>query len=184
MSEFKESWKFVKQSKDFIFFGILIFLLFTILGFIFPLFEEQIIKMIQDLRLLFEGLNLWQTIGLLFFNNARASLMAILLGIFFGVVPLIIALTNGYLIGFVARIVSNEVSIWQLWRLLPHGIFELPAILISIGLGLKIGIEILTRPTKKNLFENLDKALKTFVLIIIPLLIVAAVVEGLLIFLF
>jgi len=184
MSEFKESWKFVKESRLYILFGVLVFLFFSILGFIFPIFEDLILHVIRQLKLLFEGLNLWETIGLLFFNNARASLIAILLGVFFGVVPLIVALSNGYLIGFVARIVSNEVSIWQLWRILPHGIFELPAVFISIGLGLKIGIEILTKPTKENLFDNLDKALKTFILMIIPLLVIAAVIEGLLILYF
>jgi stage II sporulation protein M len=184
MSELKESWSFIKKSKIYILISVLVFSLFSIIGFVFPFFEEQIFKIISELKLLFEGLNLWETIGLIFFNNARASLIAILAGVFFGVVPLIIALTNGYLVGFISRIVSNEFSIFELWRLLPHGIFELPAVLISVGLGLKIGIEILTKPTKENFIENLNKALKTFVLIIIPLLIIAAIIEGLLIFLF
>jgi len=26
-----------------------------------------------------------------------------------------------------------------LWRLVPHGIFELPAVFISLGLGIKLG---------------------------------------------
>jgi len=30
----------------------------------------------------------------------------------------------------------------SLWRLLPHGIFELPAVFISLGMGLKIGMFI------------------------------------------
>lgn len=181
MKIFNESLRFIKESKGYIFISISIFIIFSILGFIFPMFEEQIMKIISDLGLMFEGLNLPETIGLIFFNNARASLLAILLGSFFGIFPIIASLTNGYLIGFVTRIVTDKYSILEMWRLLPHGIFELPAVLISVGLGLKIGIEVLTKPTKKNFLENLNRALKTFVLIIIPLLIIAAVIEGLLI---
>jgi stage II sporulation protein M len=184
MSELKESWSFIKKSKIYILISVLVFSLFSIIGFVFPFFEEQIFKIISELKLLFEGLNLWQTMGLIFFNNARASLMAILAGIFFGIIPIVILLTNGYLVGFISRIVSNEFSIFELWRLLPHGIFELPAVLISASLGLKIGVEVITKPTKENIIRNINKALKTFILMIIPLLVIAAIIEGLLIFFF
>ncbi len=180
MKIIKNSLDFIKESKKYIFLVVFIFLLFSFIGFNFPFFEDAILGIISELRNLFEGLNLWQTIGLIFFNNARASLFAIILGVFFGVFSLIIVMTNGYLIGFVAQMVTKEYSFFEMWRILPHGIFELPAVLISIGFGLKIGIEILTKP--KSLINNLDESLKTFVIIILPLLLLAAIIEGLLIF--
>lgn len=182
MNILKREIKFLKESKHYIFVSIIIFLCFSVIGFIFPVFKEQILEMIQELQGIFQGLNLWETIGLIFFNNAKASLIAIMTGVFFGVFPLLIALTNGYIIGFVSNIVTYETSVFELWRLLPHGIFELPAVLISIGLGLKIGIEVLTKPTIKNLEYNLNESLRTFVQIIIPLLVIAAIIEGVLIF--
>ncbi len=184
MNQVKSCFNFIIESRFYIFISILIFFIFSVLGFIYPLFEEQLILMIEQMTLLFKGLNLWQTMGLIFFNNARASLIAIITGVFFGIFPIVTVLTNGYLLGFVARIVYAESSLFELWKILPHGIFELPAVLISIGLGLKVGLEVLIKPTKKNLWANLDNALRTFVLIIIPLLIIAAIIEGFLIFLF
>ncbi len=181
MKILREELEFVRKSKMYIFIAVGIFLLFSILGFIFPIFEEEIMIVISEMKTMFEGLNVWQTIGLLFFNNSRTSLLAIILGFSFGIVPLILSMSNGYIIGFVSRMVTNEYSFFEMWRILPHGIFELPAVLISMGIGLRIGIEILTKPTKKNFLDNLDKALKTFVLIVVPLLIIAAIIEGLLI---
>lgn len=184
MKSLNESLNYVKESKPYIWLSVFVFFLFSFIGFIFPMFQEQIFRIIQELSGLFEGKNLWETTGLIFFNNARASIIAIITGIFFGVFPLIIALGNGYLVGFVSRFVTDQTSILEIWRLVPHGIFELPAVLISVGFGLKIGIEVLTKPGKENLFRNLEMSLKAFVLIVLPLLAIAAIIEGLLIIYF
>jgi stage II sporulation protein M len=66
------------------------------------------------------------------------------------------------------------------WRLFPHGIFELPAIIISLGLGFKLGVEIFT---KRQIAKNLREIFKIIFLIIVPLLFIAAIIEGSLIFL-
>jgi stage II sporulation protein M len=77
------------------------------------------------------------------------------------------------------RVQSSGLT--SLLNLLPHGIFELPAIFISLGLGLKLG----TTWFKKNIAETFRKyfweSLRVFVWIILPLLSVAAIIEGLLI---
>ena len=73
MKTLKESWNYVKASKNYTFLAIAIFFLFSIVGFVFPVFQEKIYEMILELKLLFEGLNLWQTIGLIFFNNANLN---------------------------------------------------------------------------------------------------------------
>lgn len=184
MSFLKPYFKHIKENRKYIYFSTIIFVLFSFIGFFFPILREEILKIIAELSLMFEGLNLIQTTGLIFFNNARASLLAIVLGIFIGFFPLVILISNGYVIGFVMRIVSEEKSIFEFWRLLPHGIFELPAVIISIGLGLKLGLIVLNGANKKTFFNTLNKSLKTFVVIIVPLLIIAAIIEGLLIFYF
>ena len=57
---------------------------------------------------------------------------------------IILIVFNGYVLGFVAELAvkspKNPLGILILWKLVPHGIFELPAILISIGLGIKLGL--------------------------------------------
>ena len=74
-----------------------------------------------------------------------------------------VAAGNGYLI---------------LLRLLPHGIFEIPALILSLGLGLKLGFFIFTKNKKKYLKDNLINSLRVFVYIILPLLIIAAIIEA------
>ena len=64
-------------------------------------------------------------------------------------------------------------GIFILWRLLPHGIFEIPAILISTSLGIRLGTDF------KNFKKNLKSAIRVFLLIIVPLLVIAGIIEGL-----
>ncbi len=76
-------------------------------------------------------------------NNIKTALFGIVSGIYLAVSPIIVVMFNGYVLGFVAKTAVNSPinteGMFVLWRLFPHGIFELPAILISIGLGIKLG---------------------------------------------
>jgi len=177
---YKASWEFFKQSKIHILVALIIFIVFTIIGFLFPVFfEQKIFELIKQLVEMFEGKNVYATTAIIFFNNIRASFFSMILGIFAGIFPLITAITNGYLLGFVANHTVKQEGILVLWRLLPHGIFELPAVIMSIGLGFKIGLSIFKPETIKN---NLVEALRFFLFVILPLLIIAAIIEGILIF--
>jgi stage II sporulation protein M len=107
--------------------------------------------------------------------------LALIFGIVFGLFPLGTAIVNGYVAGFVANMSVAKKGIFVLWRLFPHGIFELPAVLISIGLGMRLGTILFRKASFK---EEIIESARFFILIIVPLLIVAAVIEGILIFLF
>jgi stage II sporulation protein M len=120
----------------------------------------------------------------IFRNNLQSSFFGMIFGVVFGIFPIITIIANGYLLGYVASVAVNAEGILSLWRILPHGIFELPAIFISLGLGLKLGTFIFQKEKIKSLKKNLIKSVKTFILIIIPLLIVAAIIESALIFIF
>ena len=100
------------------------------------------------------------------------------MGIILGIFPIWVSIQNGYIIGFVINKVVALEGPLILWKLIPHGIFELPAIFISIGVGLKIGEKVLKRDSPGVFLLN---SLKVFLLIVLPLLIIAAVIEGLLI---
>ena len=104
-----------------------------------------------------------------------------MLGVLFGIFPVAAAVTNGYLIGFVSRYAVEEYGIFVLWRLLPHGIFELPAIIISIGIGLKLGLDFLLKDKRKQFKKDFKEAMRFFLFSIIPLLVVAAIIEGILV---
>ncbi len=180
---YKACWKFLKDSADFQIISLGIFCGFVILGFAFPFFfEQQILNFLKRILLKVEGMNFLKTFLFIFFNNLKASFFAIVLGVGAGIFPVITGIANGYLLGFVARYAASKEGIFVLWRLLPHGIFELPALIISVGFGLKIGLEIWKKDSKKILKKNLKESMRFFIFVILPLLVVAAAIESLLIF--
>ena len=55
------------------------------------------------------------------------------------------------------------------------------AIFFSIGIGLKIGTDIFRKDAMKKLRYNFREGLRFFVFVVLPLLVVAGIIEGLLI---
>jgi len=183
-SLYKNSIKYIKESKNYILAIVIIFFISAIIGLIIPIPEEIAFKIIEALKELLKqikGKNTFQIIKFILFNNTKTSLFGLITGIFLGIIPILLTITNGYLLGFVSLISIQNGGILSLWKILPHGIFELPAIFISLGMGLRIGATIFQENIKENLTKNIKESLKTFILIIIPLLITAAIIEGFLI---
>ena len=71
----------------------------------------------------------------------------------------------------------------SLWKILPHGIFELPAVFIALGIGIKLGMFIFQKKKLESLKNYSINSLRVFLLIILPLLVIAGIIEGTLIFL-
>ncbi len=184
LDNYRRSWSFIKESKKFIFIIIGIFLLFALAGFFIPApsnIYEWISKYIQEIVSETSGLSAVQLISFIFFNNLKSSFAGIILGILLGIFPIFIALFNGYILGFVLNKSVDASGVLILWKLLPHGIFELPAVFISLGLGLRIGTKILFNRKKGELRNILYDSLKVFLFVVVPLLIIAAIIEGILI---
>ncbi len=183
IGQYKKSWETLKQSKNYIWFAVILFFLVTIIGFIFPVFfVDEIMGVLEKLVLEFEGLGVFETILKIFLNNLQASFLSVVFGVILGLFPLSATIINGYVLGFVARHSVAEKGVFVLWRILPHGIFELPAVLISIGLGFWLGVSILKRGVSWSGFKKkFVDAVRVFVFIVIPLLVVAGVIEGVLV---
>jgi len=122
-----------------------------------------------------------ETIFMIFTNNLFVSFLGIILGVFFGVIPVIVIVSNAYAVGFVAQKSVDVAGITVLWRLFPHGIFELPALFISLALGIKLGSFVFAVKPWKTLNDYFISSMKIFFYIILPLLVVAAIIEGALI---
>ncbi len=152
MTSLKEKYEnileLINEAKWFIVFMFAIFCLFFILGFSFQFFRAPIIIIIKNLALSFEGLNTFQIISKIFLNNFTSSLLGMLLGIGFGFLSIFSSLFNGYISGLVAREAVNSEGLYILWKLIPHGIFELTAIFISLGIGLFLAYKFLEETYK------------------------------------
>lgn len=134
------SLEYLRSSKYYILTGVVLFIFAGLFAFIFSSslgFFDSLIKELIEKTQDLDGAGLtW----FIFQNNVTSAFFALFLGMFFGFFPLANALINGALIGYVVAFVTRETgSLVPIWRLFPHGIFELPAIFISIGLGLRLG---------------------------------------------
>ena len=117
----------------------------------------------------------------LFGNNLRAMVLSTL----YGFIPLLYlpALSmgvNAILLGMVAASVNGQ---WLLLAagILPHGIFELPALCLSLAAGLCLcqNINRYIRKNEKDIMKPLLlNILRVTGLVVIPLLVVAAIMES------
>ncbi|HTM07500.1 MAG TPA: stage II sporulation protein M [Verrucomicrobiae bacterium] len=118
----------------------------------------------------------------IFFNNALKTLIVILTGRLAGILPLIFLLINGYVLGIVFYATFHSKGLWSfLLAIAPHGVLELPAVLLGTAIGLKLGTRAITRFIKKDGFDlsaELARGLRFFFAVIIPLLTVSALIEA------
>jgi stage II sporulation protein M len=120
----------------------------------------------------------------IFFNNATASVLAMISGLAAGLVPLVFVISNGMIIGIILEMIITKAGVAEgitlfLVGILPHGIFELPAVLISTAIGIKMGYKvIMSLLSRKDLFtEDLKNGMLIFIFWILPILLIAAVIE-------
>jgi len=180
------SWDYIGETKNYIYSLIGIFVLFILIGAFLPTpehIEKLIFEFIQELLLKSEGMTRGELVNFILFNNLKSSFFGSLYGVFLGIFPILSSMTNGYLLGFVSMKSVESAGAVSLWKLFPHGIFELPALFISLGMGLRLGTFIFQKEKIDSLKYYLVNSFRVFVLIVVPLLIVAAIIEGSLIFL-
>ena len=120
-------------------------------------------------------------------NNLRVSLLSNVLSLFsFGIFAFLVPAAAFAQIGYVsAWHAAHGLSPWTfvLAYVLPHGIVELPTFVLSSALGVRIGAALLYAPRGFTIGQNIlwsaANFAKMFVLIILPLVLVAALIEGL-----
>ncbi len=179
----KESFSYIAESRNYIYIMIGFFVLSTIAGFYFVGrlgFLDAVLKELLDKT---EGLNGINLILFIFTNNISVAFGSIFLGVILGVFPLINSISNGVVLGYVLARVFAVSGFSEFWRILPHGVFELPAIFISLGLGLRLGMSVFSKSIVKDFRHNFAGSVKVFFFVVMPLLVLAAIIEGLLIIL-
>jgi stage II sporulation protein M len=119
---------------------------------------------------------------MIFANNAVKTLLVIVLGIAFAIVPLVFVLVNGVAIGVVLHLATQSKGLaYSLLAIVPHGVFELPGVLCGAAIGLMLGNKAIRRLFRKSEFKvgsELSRALKIFATTIVPLLLIGAITEA------
>lgn len=182
---YRDIWNYLKELKIFILIITLLFFIFVLIGFATPapeVFQKMILEYINKILEQTQGLSFFELVTFIFLNNTKSAFLGMIFGIFFGIFPVIVTLVNGYFLGYVSYLSVKSSGLISLISLLPHGVFELPAIFISLGMGLKLGGVAFKKNPGKFFRLFFINSVKVFVFLIIPLLIIAAIVETFLIF--
>ncbi|WP_410772640.1 stage II sporulation protein M [Fontibacillus sp. BL9] len=126
----------------------------------------------------------------IFLNNAVKSVAVILLGALLGLFPAIFLLMNGMVLGLVVSLAASQgENLFELivLGLLPHGIIEIPAILIASAFGLQFGYLVLKGVGELGARDRGDRTVKWGEFLtsagrgafwIVVFLLVAAVIES------
>lgn len=144
----------VSENKKLILLMSVIFIISVAVGFIFhdiiykeisPIFEKMVKEFVNDnSNLGFE----------IFINNIRASILTYVLSVFFALMAVFSLILNGIIFGAVGGAYMSTDPVYNgimfLALILPHGIFEIPALIFSSVAGVL-------------LFKFIFKYLKTFV---------------------
>jgi stage II sporulation protein M len=126
----------------------------------------------------------------IFINNAVKAAMFVLSGALFGVLPIFVLITNGTMLGWLLQNpVNPEMGGLELFArgILPHGIVELPALIIACAYGIRFGFLLIRTlflsfvPARR---ERAGEELRRFLAMLVPLMalltvamFVAAVIE-------
>ncbi len=117
----------------------------------------------------------------IFLKNVSAILISFALSPILCLTPVMALIVNGGVIGLVSTAVIQEESLgYLLAGLLPHGIFELPALIIAQAAALSFGTTATLALFKKERRELLLPGLKQnlrYLMIALALLLPAAIIE-------
>lgn len=152
-------WRDLKSNRSMLLVSTVLFAVGIIAGILLvePL-GNYLKEQLQQLQIVKQQLDQGQHVELnyfvfIFLNNAIKSILIIYLGFFIGIVPVFFLVMNGMIIGFLLRtydMQGQDVVTLIVKGLLPHGIFEIPAILIAAAYSLKLGKLVLDSLTTWN----------------------------------
>ena len=181
--QLKEALKYIYECREQIYVIIALFFVSSILGFIFSEKLGFIEMYLREILLKVEGLDGFELTFFILQNNVQSAFFSMIFGVFLGLSAIFNTIGNGVVLGYVSSLVVREGSVVDLWRLLPHGVFELLGVFISLGLGLKLAGFAFVRYGRKlkELKRRFYNSINVFLFVVLPLLILAAIIEGVLI---
>jgi stage II sporulation protein M len=148
----------------------------------FPQMADSFESSLTGFVKIFRGLPKLRLFAAIFVNNTVKTLLAILLGLLFGVIPAGFLIVNGAALGVVMSLSTQSRGLWEsLLSVLPHGVLELSAVFLGTAIGIMLGVSVMGRLFDKyqaKIGTELSQAFKFFYTVIVPLLFVAAFVEA------
>ncbi len=124
-------------------------------------------------------MSLPELFGFIAANNIGKSLIFMLGGVLGGILPLFFVVFNGFVIGYVVYSIGSIYGIeYVVIGLSPHGVFEVPAILFSMSIGVSLGYTAMNSLRGEgSLTKDTKHALGLFLTRVVPILLIAAAIE-------
>ena len=132
---------------------------------------------------------------LVFFQNLRVALLSDIFSLFsFGAFAFLVPAVAFAQIGFVVSALGGRGGSWLalgansplqflLGYVLPHGVIELPAAILGAAMGIRIGASLMSPPkgfsVGQNIMWSLAQFAKVLVFVLLPMYLVAGMIEGL-----
>jgi stage II sporulation protein M len=151
--------------------------------------EKAAMDRFSEIARLVKNAPLWVEILVIWGNNLIASLTAVLTGILIvpGLFSVFFLMSNGMLIGLFQRVTETKTGLdltHFYLSLLPHGIFELPAFFIAVGLGIRFGLipyRLIAQYSRTKVhmpyFRDFFRETRYYASLIVVLLLIAAIIE-------
>ena len=168
-----------------------VFLIFSFVGFaLYSAAPEQAEQLISTFTEVIDQAGVISEEGTirifpLLLNNWRAMVFCILYGLIpFIFLPVTAAISNASLMGILAAHYYHNGQSMALFfaGILPHGIFEIPALILSVSLGTVLCfymVLFLFRHKKAvPMLELCTNILRTLLLVIFPMIVLAAIIES------
>jgi stage II sporulation protein M len=180
---FKDDLAYLKSIRVFIGITVLIFLVTAVMGYFAAAADSALAANWMNELEMFKwilSLNPLLIMLAIFLKNLLACAMSVLLGLGFGLVPLLVLTSNGFMIGVVSySIIHKQGLLYLIAGIVPHGIIELPTILLGISLGFRLGylLALTILGEKVDLAGETRIAVHFLVRWFLPLLFLAAAIE-------
>ena len=146
-----------------------------------PSMGEELMKMFEkEVAGQMDGTDPFDMCLKLFANNLQACILLFLGGATFGILTIFIMSLNGIVIGAIMELVHKDhTPLFVAAAILPHGIFEIPAFIISGALGILLAQSLIA-----EWYGSGDSAIsayayaRLFLAVVLPLVAIAATVEA------
>ncbi len=118
---------------------------------------------------------------LIFAKNASVLLLSFMLSPILCLMPILALTVNGFVLSAVAAMVAEQQTLgFVLAALLPHGIIELPALILGEAAALSFGVTVMLSPFRKEgrslVLPSFKQNLK-YLIVALGLLLPAAIIE-------
>lgn len=169
-------------------------ILFSVMLYWFLLSNQEVTEMMMtQLVQMFEELgvspemSLVEMFRIILLQNLRAAFLTVA----FGLIPIIVlplfssivtVSSVSVLLAFIQLQGENPLQTF-LFGIVPHGIIELPALFLSASLGVFLSLNIARRifsgeDQQRELMDVISQVGRSFLLVVVPLIIIAAVIES------